>query len=96
MRALEAGFEIGAKPIDVGIVEAILSSQLDDLEPQLSAMVTTCAAWSSSSTPSRPRSAGYYRLTFLLAIVSRAVSAVTIWIASPSKVRLVPGRAPRV
>ncbi|MBV8591539.1 MAG: ExeA family protein [Acetobacteraceae bacterium] len=35
VRAFEAGFEIGAKPIDPGIVEAILSHQLDDLEPRL-------------------------------------------------------------
>lgn len=31
----EAGFEIGAKPIDASVVEAVLSSRLDDLEPQL-------------------------------------------------------------
>ena len=35
VRAFEAGFEIGAKPIDAGVVEAVLSSQLDDLEPRL-------------------------------------------------------------
>jgi type II secretory pathway predicted ATPase ExeA len=35
VRAFEAGFEIGAKPIDTDVVEAVLSSQLDDLEPQL-------------------------------------------------------------
>ena len=35
VRAFEAGFEIGAKPIDAGVVEVVLSSQLDDLEPQL-------------------------------------------------------------
>jgi type II secretory pathway predicted ATPase ExeA len=35
VRAFEAGFEIGAKPIDVNIVEAVLSRQIDDLEPQL-------------------------------------------------------------
>ena len=35
VRAFEAGFEIGAKPIDAGVVEAVLSSQLNDLEPQL-------------------------------------------------------------
>ncbi|MGC9271651.1 ExeA family protein [Acidiphilium sp.] len=35
VRAFEAGFEIGAKPIDAGIVEAVLSRQIDDLEPQL-------------------------------------------------------------
>ena len=34
MRAFEAGFEIGAKPITAG-VEAVLSSKLDELEPQL-------------------------------------------------------------
>ena len=35
VRAFEAGFEIGAKPIAAGVVEAVLSSKLDDLEPQL-------------------------------------------------------------
>jgi len=35
VRAFEAGFEIGAKPIDVGVIGAVLSRQLDDLEPQL-------------------------------------------------------------
>jgi hypothetical protein len=35
VRAYEAGFEIGAKPIDASVVEAVLSNQLDDLEPQL-------------------------------------------------------------
>jgi type II secretory pathway predicted ATPase ExeA len=35
VRAFEAGFEIGAKPIDVNIVEAVLSRQINDLEPQL-------------------------------------------------------------
>jgi hypothetical protein len=35
VRAFEAGFEIGAKPIDTTVVEAILSRQLNDLEPQL-------------------------------------------------------------
>jgi type II secretory pathway predicted ATPase ExeA len=35
VRAFEAGFEIGAKPIDARVVEAVLSRQLDDLEPQL-------------------------------------------------------------
>jgi hypothetical protein len=35
VRAFEAGFEIGAKPIDASVVEAILSRQLNDLEPQL-------------------------------------------------------------
>lgn len=35
VRAFEAGFQIGAKPIDAGIVEAVLSRQIDDLEPQL-------------------------------------------------------------
>jgi hypothetical protein len=29
------GFEIGAKPIDTSVVKAILSRQLNDLEPQL-------------------------------------------------------------
>jgi hypothetical protein len=36
VRAFEAGFEIGAKPIDTSVVEAVLSHQLNDLEPQLS------------------------------------------------------------
>lgn len=35
VRAFEAGFEIGAKPIDASVVEAVLSRQLNDLEPQL-------------------------------------------------------------
>ena len=35
VRAFEAGFEIGAKPIDVGVIAAVLSRQFDDLEPQL-------------------------------------------------------------
>jgi hypothetical protein len=35
VRAFEAGFEIGAKPIDTSVVEAVLSHQLNDLEPQL-------------------------------------------------------------
>ncbi len=35
VRAFEAGFEFGAKPVDVGVVEAVLSRQLDELEPQL-------------------------------------------------------------
>ncbi len=35
VRAFEAGFEIGAKPITAGVAEAVLSSKLDELEPQL-------------------------------------------------------------
>jgi hypothetical protein len=35
VRAFEAGFEIGAKPIDTSVVEAVLSHRLNDLEPQL-------------------------------------------------------------
>jgi hypothetical protein len=35
VRAFEAGFEIGAKPITASVVEAVLSSKLDELEPQL-------------------------------------------------------------
>jgi type II secretory pathway predicted ATPase ExeA len=35
VRAFEAGFETGAKPIDASVVEATLSRQLNDLEPQL-------------------------------------------------------------
>jgi hypothetical protein len=35
VRAFEAGFEIGAKPIAAGVVEAILSRKLDELEAQL-------------------------------------------------------------
>jgi len=35
VRAFEAGFEIGARPIDVSVVEAVLSRQFDDLEPRL-------------------------------------------------------------
>ena len=33
--AFEAGIENGTKPIDAGVVEAVLSSQLNELEPQL-------------------------------------------------------------
>ena len=35
MRAFEAGFEIGAKPIAAGVVEAVLSRKLDELEAPL-------------------------------------------------------------
>ena len=35
MRGLEAGFEMGVKPIDARIVEAVLSRQINDLEAQL-------------------------------------------------------------
>ncbi|CAI2534837.1 ATP-dependent transcriptional regulator [Serratia ficaria] len=35
VRAFEAGFEMGVKPIDDTVVEAILSHRIDDLEPQL-------------------------------------------------------------
>jgi type II secretory pathway predicted ATPase ExeA len=35
VRAFEAGFEMGVKPIDAGIVDAVLSRQINDLEPQL-------------------------------------------------------------
>jgi type II secretory pathway predicted ATPase ExeA len=35
VRAFEAGFEVGTKPIDTGIVEAVLSRRINDLEPQL-------------------------------------------------------------
>jgi len=35
VRAFEAGFELGAKPIDASIVRAVLSRQINDLEPQL-------------------------------------------------------------
>jgi type II secretory pathway predicted ATPase ExeA len=35
VRAFEAGFEIGARPIDTSVVEAVLSRQFDDLEPRL-------------------------------------------------------------
>jgi hypothetical protein len=31
VRAFEAGFEIGIKPIDAGVVRAVFSRQLDDL-----------------------------------------------------------------
>lgn len=36
VRAFEAGFEMGAKPIDGTIVDGVLSRRLDDIEPQLS------------------------------------------------------------
>ncbi len=35
VRAFEAGFEIGAKPVDETVVEAVLSLRIDDLEPRL-------------------------------------------------------------
>ena len=35
VRAFEAGFELGTKPIDASIVGAVLSRQINDLEPQL-------------------------------------------------------------
>jgi type II secretory pathway predicted ATPase ExeA len=35
VRAFEAGFEAGMKPIDATIVETVLSRRIDDLEPQL-------------------------------------------------------------
>jgi type II secretory pathway predicted ATPase ExeA len=35
VRAFEAGFELGVKPIDASVVGAVLSRQLDDLEPLL-------------------------------------------------------------
>lgn len=35
VRAFEAGFELGAKPIDPSIVGAVLSRRINDLEPQL-------------------------------------------------------------
>jgi hypothetical protein len=35
VRAFEAGFEVGIKPVDEGLVEAVLSSQIDDLGPRL-------------------------------------------------------------
>jgi hypothetical protein len=35
VRAFEAGFETGVKPIDGAIAETVLSRQIDDLEPRL-------------------------------------------------------------
>jgi len=35
VRAFEAEFELGTKPIDASIVGAVLSRQINDLEPQL-------------------------------------------------------------
>ena len=35
VRAFEAAFEAGVKPVDQTTVEAVLSRRLDDLEPQL-------------------------------------------------------------
>ena len=34
MRAFKAAFEIGAKPVDENVVEAVLSLRIDDLEPR--------------------------------------------------------------
>jgi len=39
---------------------------------------------------------GSYRLAFVLAIFSCVVSAAAIWIAAPRKVRVVPGRIPKL
>jgi len=64
VRAFEAGFEIGAKPIDTSVVEAVLSHQLNDLEPQLtrngydvrSLVELRCEAVRNPSAPAwRPR-----------------------------------------
>lgn len=35
VRAFEAGFEAGVKPVDASIVDTVLSRRIDDLEPQL-------------------------------------------------------------
>ena len=35
VRAFEAGFEMGAKPVDATVVDGVLSRRLDDVEPQL-------------------------------------------------------------
>ena len=35
VRAFEAGFEAGVKPVDASVVETVLSRRIDDLEPQL-------------------------------------------------------------
>jgi hypothetical protein len=35
VRAFEAGFETGVKPIDAAVVETVLSRQINDLEPRL-------------------------------------------------------------
>jgi hypothetical protein len=35
VRAFEAGFEMGVRPIDARIAEAVLSRQINDLEAQL-------------------------------------------------------------
>lgn len=35
VRAFEAGFEAGVKPVDDAVVEGVLSRRIDDLEPQL-------------------------------------------------------------
>jgi hypothetical protein len=56
VRAFKAGFEMGVKPIDAPIVEAVLSRQINDLESQLTRNGYDSAAWSSSSRPSQPRS----------------------------------------
>jgi len=41
VRAFEAGFEIGAKPIAAGVVEAVLSRKRDELEAHVSAVAAT-------------------------------------------------------
>lgn len=35
VRAFEAGFEMGVKPIDATTVDTVLSQRIDDIEPQL-------------------------------------------------------------
>ena len=57
VRAFEAGFEVGAKPIDETVVEAVLSLRIDDLEPRLTRSGMTSAVWPNSSMPNPLKSA---------------------------------------
>ncbi|WP_321896411.1 recombinase family protein [Paraburkholderia heleia] len=52
----EAGYRIGEKPVSAALVESVLSRQLDDLEPTLTATATVSRISWSSSTRSRPKS----------------------------------------
>ena len=56
VRAFEAAYELGAKPVDIDMIEAVLSRQLErSRAPAHPGTATTCAAWSTSSTPSPAR-----------------------------------------
>lgn len=55
--AFEEAFRVGGeKQVTAEVVEAVLSQQLDEVEPRLTRHGTACAPSPSSSMPSRPRS----------------------------------------